>query len=266
MAANSTPGITDAVKSLFGDDRYTDLTILCSEHKWRVHKAIVCTRCEFFAKAVDDGFQEAGAGVIDLPNDHPNAIAAMLRFLYTDEYDDAAHLLSVASEKEEHEWTILPMHIRVYQMAHKYELPKLADLAQEELEVCLKHEDEAQGLYKAIKILWEQNGEAWQPLRACVMEHFLRRTDLLVDKDRSFQHYLESHPSVAASFSRSLVVMLGTSGPLQKVYKCPKDDCGVKFIVKWRDQDTEMGCAGCGQRYSKATWKRFETLMRVEFV
>ena len=45
------------VDGLYGDSRYTDLTITCNGRKWRVHKAIVCTRCDFLATAVNGRFK-----------------------------------------------------------------------------------------------------------------------------------------------------------------------------------------------------------------
>lgn len=53
MAEGATPGITATIRSLLGDARYADLTITSGTRKWRVHKAIVCTRSDYLAKLVE---------------------------------------------------------------------------------------------------------------------------------------------------------------------------------------------------------------------
>lgn len=39
--------------SLFGNPKYTDLTVTCGEREWKLHKSIVCLQCDFFDKACD---------------------------------------------------------------------------------------------------------------------------------------------------------------------------------------------------------------------
>jgi hypothetical protein len=43
--------------SLYKDGKYSDLSIVCGESTYRAHKALLCTRSQFFAKACDGGFK-----------------------------------------------------------------------------------------------------------------------------------------------------------------------------------------------------------------
>nr|OQO30859.1 hypothetical protein B0A51_01482 [Rachicladosporium sp. CCFEE 5018] len=70
----------------FVDGKYADLTIEVGERKWKVHKFIVCSGCDFFAKACDGRFQEATANTIKMPEDDPMAVNALLEYLYTSNF------------------------------------------------------------------------------------------------------------------------------------------------------------------------------------
>jgi len=58
-----------------------------------VHKKVLCAQSDFFQKACEGGFQEASSGVIDLTEDDPDAVRAMVQFCYTVDYalDTAFH-------------------------------------------------------------------------------------------------------------------------------------------------------------------------------
>lgn len=43
--------------SLYKDGKYSDLTVKCGETTYQAHKALLCTRSQFFAKACDGGFK-----------------------------------------------------------------------------------------------------------------------------------------------------------------------------------------------------------------
>lgn len=73
---------------LHGSKKYADLTVKCGEITTRVHKAIVCIRSEWFAKAVDDErFLEGREGVIEFKEESPRTVQWMLEYLYTGRYE-----------------------------------------------------------------------------------------------------------------------------------------------------------------------------------
>jgi hypothetical protein len=51
-----------------------------------VHKKVLCGQSDFFEKACEGGFKEASSGVIDLTDDDPDAVKAMVQFCYTVNY------------------------------------------------------------------------------------------------------------------------------------------------------------------------------------
>ena len=42
---------------MYENGKYTDLTVVSSKKEYRVHKAIVCPKSEFFTKAVNRRFK-----------------------------------------------------------------------------------------------------------------------------------------------------------------------------------------------------------------
>ncbi|CAG8175885.1 unnamed protein product [Penicillium salamii] len=78
--------LIDALSRIYHDPKYKDLTILCSDQVFSVHKCIVCTQSAFFAMACDGEFQqEASTGQVVLHED-PALVRGMIEYLYTSDY------------------------------------------------------------------------------------------------------------------------------------------------------------------------------------
>ncbi|KAI9784670.1 MAG: hypothetical protein M1816_000786 [Peltula sp. TS41687] len=82
--------IRTGLKGYLTSSKYSDLIIRCGGQEFKVHKVILCGQSKFFDKACDAGWKEGAEGVIDLPEDDVAVVEAMLRFLYTADYDAAA--------------------------------------------------------------------------------------------------------------------------------------------------------------------------------
>ncbi|KAF4461277.1 Speckle-type POZ [Fusarium albosuccineum] len=134
---------SEALNSLYSAGAYSDLTIKCGNKRHRVHKALVCTRSPFFAKACSGPFKESQTNVIDLVDDDPEAVDAMIFYLYHGHYPkvdpDAPRPQAYANKGWCLDWfgedTIglqeqyLPLHAKVYALAEKYQIPDLKKLA-----------------------------------------------------------------------------------------------------------------------------------------
>lgn len=94
-----------AVPSLVGGVVAADLVLVCEQQRFEVDRAILAARSSFFGAMLGDRrFREAGQREVELPDVPARALAATLRFVYTDEgpelrsRDEAEELLAAASK------------------------------------------------------------------------------------------------------------------------------------------------------------------------
>ncbi|QDS69506.1 hypothetical protein FKW77_007015 [Venturia effusa] len=94
---------------LYQSGQYTDLVITCSGHTFTAHKGVVCMQSSFFENACKKNtFKEGETGVIDLPDDDPAAVKAMLEFFY---------LVSYRHDETSIQWTL---HAKTATLGDKY--------------------------------------------------------------------------------------------------------------------------------------------------
>ncbi|KAI6758241.1 hypothetical protein HG530_010481 [Fusarium avenaceum] len=77
---------TLSISELFKTGDYSDLTIVCGDDRYKVHKAVVCPRSPFFKKACDGNVEESQTNEVKLPDDDPVAVRMMIEYLYRHTY------------------------------------------------------------------------------------------------------------------------------------------------------------------------------------
>ncbi|KAF2732370.1 hypothetical protein EJ04DRAFT_337916 [Polyplosphaeria fusca] len=78
--------LMSALASLFQCGRYSDLTLTCGMKSYQVHRALVCSRSEFFEGACRNPFKESASGIIDLTEDDAEAVEHMVHYFYHLDY------------------------------------------------------------------------------------------------------------------------------------------------------------------------------------
>lgn len=63
---------------MFESGKYSDLTIICGDKRYSVHRALLASRSTFFDGACRNPFRESETGVIDLTEDDPEAVEHMV--------------------------------------------------------------------------------------------------------------------------------------------------------------------------------------------
>ncbi|CAA9961526.1 BTB-POZ domain-containing protein [Pyrenophora teres f. maculata] len=78
-------------RSLFNDPTFSDFKIrqICNgkTKEYYSHKVMLCSRSAYFRKALMGSFKEASEDSMDIHDDNPDHFEAMLRYIYTDEYE-----------------------------------------------------------------------------------------------------------------------------------------------------------------------------------
>ncbi len=115
MADSHIRGLTTSHSGTLESSKVSDMTVRCGSEEFKLHKAIVCPRSNFFAEACDGQFQvihsslqyparritlltlqfqETETSTIVLEDDDPPTVRRMLTYLYTLAYDDEGDVAS----------------------------------------------------------------------------------------------------------------------------------------------------------------------------
>ncbi|KAF4541479.1 BTB/POZ domain containing protein [Lasiodiplodia theobromae] len=114
--------LKDAHGKILHSGAYSDMKIrLSDETEIACHRAIVCERCDFFKNALQSGFKETHSGVIEMFDDPPEAVRALVSYLYTADYPDNGLI----------DQDLVLFHMGVYTIAATYLVEGLANVAKD---------------------------------------------------------------------------------------------------------------------------------------
>lgn len=75
--------LTGVGPRIFENELFSDVTVKCGGREWKLHKIILCSRSEWFMKALTGSFQEAETGVVKIKDFDPEPVHWALRYLYS---------------------------------------------------------------------------------------------------------------------------------------------------------------------------------------
>ncbi|KAM3424141.1 hypothetical protein BST61_g11314 [Cercospora zeina] len=168
----------EALKELYEGGDYSDLTVICGPKRFKVHKAIVCTRCHWFASACQEGrWKEGAENVIyleaeknnaqaeEIEKDNPEAVQRMLEFLYLHNYSGGSITLDTDTV---HHGTELILHAKVYSAGCKYNIPTLKMAAVDKFRTAAKLHWELDVFCEAVRIVFTTTPNSDNELREVV--------------------------------------------------------------------------------------------------
>ncbi|KAF4968443.1 hypothetical protein FSARC_4137 [Fusarium sarcochroum] len=167
---------------LIESGKYSDFTLICKGHEFKLHQVIVCPQSPVLTAALSGGFQEAISKVITVNGFDLPAVQHMISFLYTGEYqivfkseqkstsddgqnreeaDAVSHSSPAPSEPTEDETVeILLSHLRVNAIADYYNIQNLSQLANSKIQAILEETQDADVFPKVLQEVSTSNRDA----------------------------------------------------------------------------------------------------------
>ncbi|KAI1946633.1 hypothetical protein LOZ53_005262 [Ophidiomyces ophidiicola] len=108
------------VQLYFEESILTDTTLTCKGARFEVHRFVLACHSEFFLNAFRSEWNEAKPGTMDLSEDEPGIIQALVEYVY--------HLDYTCFPDTGDIYTLL-FHAKVFKLADKYDIYHLRKLA-----------------------------------------------------------------------------------------------------------------------------------------
>ncbi|KXT07977.1 hypothetical protein AC579_6916 [Pseudocercospora musae] len=84
--------LRETSSAYYGNERFSDFTIICGEKKYKVHRCFISAHSKYFERACLSSFAEAEKQSIDLEEDLPKAVDCMIQCFYMFDYNDSIGL------------------------------------------------------------------------------------------------------------------------------------------------------------------------------
>ncbi|KAL6717962.1 hypothetical protein ACLMJK_004047 [Lecanora helva] len=215
------------LNAIWESTEYSDLTIRCGSEDFKVHRAVVCVSCPFFAKACAGQWQEAQTGVIDLEEDDCPTVGRMLKYMYIEDYEDEGDAASITpylrdtpeiylteADKPRNpnepfagdNTSTLSRHLNnvaVYAIAEKYSILRLKDLALDKFESLMCKQELSPAIPTVIDAIFRTTTPLDEELRGVAVK-FCASYDAEIVSDERYSWILRNHGDLGLGVLRKL--------------------------------------------------------------
>jgi hypothetical protein len=156
MSYDRYPPKKSRISRALSSGKWSDFTICCGKHEFRVHRIVLAERSDFFDTLCSQGmFVEGDNGRCVLPEDNPSLICRML----STQYDDVYSTEDIYKDSEDEpivqfadvhdDWNCAGepthkkaiLHMEMYRLGDKYDLERVKDYALRQFVRVLHGED-----------------------------------------------------------------------------------------------------------------------------
>ncbi|KAL4777963.1 hypothetical protein BJX76DRAFT_363185 [Aspergillus varians] len=211
--------LTASIQRYFHASTFSDMTIVTKDQKFDVHRLIVCGQSEFFSRLFSHNWKEVTEKVIQLEEDDPRAIEAMIYFLYGFNYD--------SSGSDQGRTSPMLFNVKVYQIGDKYGVPKLKAEAKEKFSVAIKTCWEMDDFPIAIASAYSTTASTDRGLRDLLVSTSLEHINDLLKND-DFKQTLRETLGFAADLVQNQGHQVSTT-----TYHCPNcmNNWGIQSTI-----------------------------------
>lgn len=143
---------------------FTDLTLVCGDQDFKVHKIVLYTQSNYFHKLLGYGFKESDQNTITLHEDDPDALNVLIKCLYR-------HHADITSSNSKP----MTFAVKVYAIADKYDIPTLRSQAAARFSKVLSPEADLEDFINAIKTVDESvpggDRTLWEVIIKIIRDH-----------------------------------------------------------------------------------------------
>ncbi|KAK5693755.1 hypothetical protein LTR17_025066 [Elasticomyces elasticus] len=192
MAETTTP-----FAELYGNDQSSDITIVCGDQSFKVHRSVLDARCPELVSMLDN--EQKDSYTIELTKDDPDVVEAMLYFCY---HHSIPRTVAGDQRTNTADFTVC-----IYGIASKYNIPALRDTAATDLEELMEplvDLSNLQDIIAAIRSIEDVSEHHKNRLWDITVPRLAPHTPWLTENDNLFALLLEK-----STLNRSL--LMGTA-------------------------------------------------------
>ncbi|KAE9964439.1 hypothetical protein BLS_008371 [Venturia inaequalis] len=220
-------GLNAAALSCLDSGDHSDLTIKCNDRDFKVHRMVLCPQSPFFAKAVKKhAFEEGQTGVISMNHDDPDAIEAMLQFLYTGDYNT--------------ENLTMQNHLKIYELADKVDVSALKTLCEDKFNAMARNNWKDLSFPGCMKTAYDITppGPSGENLRSIVVKIASENVKQLFQLDTGFKQMLAD----VAELGADMVEFLAKSSSQSDNANSSRSDCSYLCRHCWSSFTIAVRC------------------------